>query len=75
MPRHEGHPGSPYTIPVVMKMNPEGLRVLDRLRGKTARGAYLRRLVKEENKRKAYEAQVAPLEETVARDGRGVRNF
>ena len=53
MPRHADHPGKPYTIPVVVKMNPEAISVLDKLRGKTPRGAYMRDLLRAEAKRQA----------------------
>jgi hypothetical protein len=51
MPRHPAHAGEPYKIPVVVKMNPEGIKVLDRLRGSTPRGTYLRGLLKAELRR------------------------
>ena len=51
MPRHEEHPGEAYTILVAVMMNPEGIRVLDKLRGKTPRSTYFRGLLKAESRR------------------------
>ena len=51
MPRHEPHPGGDYTKPVVVKLNEEALKVLDKLRGKTPRSTYLRGLLRDEAKR------------------------
>lgn len=52
MARPIKHPGQAYTIPVVVKLNPEGIQVLDKLRGELPRGAYLRGLLKAEAKRR-----------------------
>lgn len=51
MPRHPDHAGDPYTIPVVVKMNPEAIAVLDRLRGRLPRSAFLRTLLRAEAER------------------------
>jgi hypothetical protein len=51
MARPITHTGQAYTIPVIVKLNPEGLKVLDRLRGQTPRSAYLRELLKAEARR------------------------
>lgn len=51
MARPVKHSGGAYTIPVVMKVNPEALAVLDRLRGQTPRGAFLRELLRAESRR------------------------
>lgn len=52
MARPITHAGGPYTTPVVVKMNTEALAALDRLRGDTPRGAYLRDLLRAESKRR-----------------------
>ena len=44
------HGGGAYTIPIVVKFNEEGLKVLDKLRGKTGRSTYLRDLVRDKNR-------------------------
>jgi hypothetical protein len=51
MPRHEPHTGDPYTKLVAVMLNQQGLDVLDRLRGRKSRSAYLRDLIKAEARR------------------------
>jgi Asp-tRNA(Asn)/Glu-tRNA(Gln) amidotransferase C subunit len=51
MARPVSHGGEAYTIPVVVKMNPEGIRVLDRLRADVPRSTYLRELLRAEARR------------------------
>jgi hypothetical protein len=53
MARPIRHPGQAYNIPVVVKMNPEGIEVLDKLRGQVPRGTFLRDLLRAEAKRRA----------------------
>ena len=52
MARPVKHSGGAYVIPIVTKLNPEALAVLDRLRGDTPRGAFLRELLRAESKRR-----------------------
>jgi hypothetical protein len=51
MVRPKNHAGGAYSIPVMVKMNAEGLAVLDKLRGEIPRGTYLRGLLKQEAQR------------------------
>lgn len=51
MARHPEHPGDPYTIPVVVKMNAQAIETLDRLRGTTGRSTFLRELLRAEARR------------------------
>lgn len=53
MPRHPDHSGGPYRQVVAVKLNPEALAVLDRLRGTTPRATYLRDLLRAEARRQA----------------------
>lgn len=51
MPRGHSHGGDAYTTSLTVKVNPQALAVLDRLRGQMTRGAYIRQLIREEAKR------------------------
>lgn len=52
MGRHPEHPGSPYDIVIVVRLNSETLEVLDRLREGVPRSKYLRELMLAEDKRR-----------------------
>lgn len=57
MPRPVNHPGSAYKIPVMVKLNPEALAALDKLRGKTPRSTYMRDLLRADMRSKRDQAK------------------
>lgn len=51
MARPKNHSGEAYSILVAVKLNPEALAHLDRLRGDTPRSTFLRELLRAEVRR------------------------